>query len=129
MMTSYSPHETPGPYVANLALYAEPSCYERSPVVDRHASFERGAERPVRSPLQRLAAFLSAISRNNVYEGRDARHVPDALTAAFVGSLLSLDLEDLSRLLGVLKYRGLVELGPTNGLWLLDIPAIERLAD
>jgi len=71
---------------------------------------------------------LSAISRNNAYEGRDPRYVPDALTAAFVGSLLSLDLEDLSRLLGVLKYRGLVELSPTNGLWLLDIPAIERLA-
>jgi hypothetical protein len=90
---------------------------------------EFGAERPVRPPLQRLAALLSAISRNNAYEGRYARHVTETLTATSVGNLLSLDREELLRLLGVLKYRGLVARAPTNGLWLLDIPAIERLAD
>jgi hypothetical protein len=129
MMMSYSPHETPRPHVANPALNAELSRYERTPIIERNAPFEPGAERPVRSPIQRLAGLLTAISRNNAYEGRDPRYVPDTLTAAFVGSLLALDLEDLSRLLGVLEYRGLVALGPTKGLWLLDIPAIERLAD
>jgi hypothetical protein len=118
----------PAPYVANPALYAEPGFRERKPAAARYFGFEPGVERPVRSPLQRLAALLSAISRNNVYEGRDARHIPDTLTAAFVGNLLALDVEDLTRLLGVLKYQGLVDIGPAHDLLLLDIPAIEELA-
>ena len=128
MMMSYSPHETPRPHVANPDLNGALGRYERTPIIERNAPFGPGADRPVRSPIQRLAGLLTAISRNNVYEGRDARLIPDTLTAVFVGNLLGLNLDDLSRLLGVLKYQGLVDIGQANGLLLLDIPAIERLA-
>jgi CRP-like cAMP-binding protein len=81
-----------------------------------------------RAPGQRLAAFLSAIARNNAYEGRDPRVIPETLTAGFVADLLRIDVEELAGELAGLRSQGLVDQTSSKGLVLLDPVAVERLA-
>ena len=57
-------------------------------------------------PLSRVAALLVSISRNNGYEGRDPRVMPDTLTSGFVADLLGLDIASLAALLVDLRRRG-----------------------
>lgn len=80
-------------------------------------------------PLARVAALLVSISRNNSYEGRDPRTVPDALTSGFVADLLGVDISMLAGLLVDLRRRGLIESGAGATLRLRDIPGLERLAN
>ena len=57
----------------------------------------------------RVAALLSAISRNNRYEGRDPAVIPDCFSSGFVADLLGLSISDLSDALVELKHRGLLQ--------------------
>ena len=82
-----------------------------------------------RKPLERVAALLVAISRNNTYEGRDPRTIPDALTAGFVAQLLGIDVGTLADLLVSLEYQGLVASTASAGLKLTNLAGLERLAD
>ena len=44
-------------------------------------------------PIERVAAFLVAVSRNNSYEGRDPNAIPDFLSSGFVADLLGLSID------------------------------------
>ncbi|MGZ5889205.1 MAG: hypothetical protein ACXWJS_01230 [Hyphomicrobium sp.] len=82
-----------------------------------------------RTPIERVAAFLVAISQNNEYEGRDARTIPDSLTCGFVAQLLDIDVPLLADLLVSLECRGLVTSSPSAGLELTNLVGLEELAD
>ena len=80
-------------------------------------------------PLARVAALLVSISRNNGYEGRDPRVMPDTLTSGFVADLLGIDIASLSALLVDLRRRGLIDSEPSSALRLKDLAGLETLAD
>jgi hypothetical protein len=81
------------------------------------------------NPLQRIAALLIGISRNNQYEGRDPHAVPDSLTSGFVAELLGIEVPALAGLLITLEDEGLVAPVPGAGLSLTNLAGLERLAD
>jgi hypothetical protein len=106
---------TPPPFgrrVRGSAHAATPACIPRT-----HAE-----------PLARIAALLISISRNNVYEGRDPKVMPDSLTSGFVADLLGIEIDDLAAQLMELQRRGLVD-SEGSTLRLKDMAALERLAD
>ena len=80
-------------------------------------------------PLGRVAALLVSISRNNSYEGRDSRVIPDTLTSGFVADLLGLEIGSLAALLVDLRRRGLIDSAPSSSLLLKDLDGLEMLAD
>jgi CRP/FNR family transcriptional regulator, anaerobic regulatory protein len=80
-------------------------------------------------PLSRVAALLVSISRNNGYEGRDPRVMPDTLTSGFVADLLGLDIGSLAAMLVDLRRRGLIDSDASSALHLKDIAKLESLAD
>lgn len=82
-----------------------------------------------RTPLQRIASLLIAISQNNLFEGRDPHAVPDALTSGFVAQLLGIEVPALVALLVTLERQGLVAPVPAAGLRLTNLAGLERLAD
>ena len=92
----------------------------------RRRSLEIGARD---NPLTRVAALLVSISRNNGYEGRDPKSMPDTLTSGFVADLLGLDIGSLAALLVDLRRRGLIDSDPTPTLRLKDLKGLEALAD
>ncbi len=81
-----------------------------------------------RAPLERVAAFLVAISKNSRHEGRDPCAIPDSLTCGFVADLLGFPIATLASLLKVLEERGLVAPDLQAGLVLKDLPALGKLA-
>ena len=81
------------------------------------------------APLERIAAFLVAISRNNTYEGRDPYTIPDSLTCGFVAQLLNIGVQELADLLVALEHQGMVASAPTAGLKLTNLDDLESLAD
>jgi CRP/FNR family transcriptional regulator, anaerobic regulatory protein len=106
----------------------------RSPVKDAgDAAFALRRRSIVRSgrlaPLERIAAFLVAISRNNTYEGRDPYTIPDSLTCGFVAQLLNIGVQELADLLVALEHQGMVASAPTAGLKLTNLDDLESLAD
>jgi hypothetical protein len=82
-----------------------------------------------RNPIERVAAFLVAISQNNRYEGRDPHTIPDSLTSGFVADLLGIDVPVLADLLITLERKGLVAANRSAGLTLTNFPGLEKLAD
>jgi Crp-like helix-turn-helix protein len=82
-----------------------------------------------RNPIERVAAFLVAISQNNRYEGRDPHTIPDSLTSGFVANLLGVDVPVLADLLIALERKGLVAANRSAGLTLTNFPGLEKLAD
>lgn len=72
------------------------------------------------SPVQRLAAFLIAVSRLNEVEGRDTNVISDLLHCGVVAKYLGMDIDTLSNALIELEARALVEQSPTGGLRLCD---------
>jgi CRP/FNR family transcriptional regulator len=86
-----------------------------------------GTGRP--SPLVRVTSFLVAISRNNSYEGRDIRSIPDTLTCGFVADLLGLSIASLADILVGLEDRGLIVAEGSSGLRITDLAGLERLAE
>jgi hypothetical protein len=81
-----------------------------------------------RGPLQRVAALLVAISRNNEYEGRDPNAIPEALTCGFVADLLDLSVASLAHVLVELQDRGLIVGVPSSGVRVTDLAGLDRLA-
>jgi CRP/FNR family transcriptional regulator, anaerobic regulatory protein len=80
------------------------------------------------APLERVAAFLVAISKNNRHEGRHPNAIPDSLTCGFVADLLGFPIATLGSLLKILEERGLVAPDAQAGLLLKDLPGLETLA-
>jgi CRP/FNR family transcriptional regulator len=81
-----------------------------------------------RAPLERVAAFLVAVSRNNRHEGRDPNAIPDSLTCGFVADLLGFPIATLASLLKILEERGLVAPDAQAALLLRDLHGLEKLA-
>ena len=76
----------------------------------------------------RVAALLSAISRNNRYEGRDPAVIPDCFSSGFVADLLGLSVSHLADALVELKRRGLLQ-EQGSALRLTDLSALESLVE
>ena len=92
--------------------------YQRRKLVAANAS----------SPLCRVAAFLVAVSNIGRAEGRDPNHVSDKLRSGAVATLLGIDVTMLASMLAELQDRALVVPDEDGGLWLKNLPALERLA-
>jgi CRP/FNR family transcriptional regulator len=82
-----------------------------------------------RNPIERVAAFILALSHGNSYEGRNPNIITDSMKCGVVASYLALSVESLARALVKLEERGMIENCPPLGLRLNDIAALERLAD
>jgi CRP-like cAMP-binding protein len=76
----------------------------------------------------RVAALLSAISRNNRYEGRDPAVIPDCFSSGFVADMLGLSVSHLADALVELKRRGLLQ-EQGSALRLTDLSALESLVE
>jgi CRP/FNR family transcriptional regulator, anaerobic regulatory protein len=59
-------------------------------------------------PLERVAAFLLALSNNNASEGRDSNVIGDSMECGIAADYLQLSVDDLGDLLIELKERGLI---------------------
>src|SRR5262245_53612493 len=81
------------------------------------------------TPLECVAAFLVAVSRQNVHEGRDPTIVSDSLESGTAASLLNLDIDTLARCLVELEYMALIEPGPDGSIRLRSIDLLELVAD
>lgn len=88
-----------------------------------------GDDRGRSSPVERLAAFLVSVSRQNEYDGRDPAIVSDSLRCGVVSRLLNLDISTTSDALRELQSMDLVEPYPGSALRLKDIEGLERIAD
>ena len=102
-----------------------PSSEEAAFALRRHSIVRSSSQ----APLERVAALLVAISRNNEYEGRDRRTIPDSLTCGFVAQLLGIEVPVLADLLVSLERQGLVASTPPSVLELTNLAGLERLAD
>ena len=76
----------------------------------------------------RVAALLSAISRNNRYEGRNPAVIPDCFSSGFVADLMGLTVDDLAGALVELKHRELVQ-DEGSALRLTDLSKLESLVE
>jgi len=80
------------------------------------------------SPLQRVANFLLALASINASEGREPLIVTDDVSTGFVAEQLQMTIETLEAALLSLRRSGLVTV-TDSGLRILDVPALETLAD
>jgi CRP/FNR family transcriptional regulator, anaerobic regulatory protein len=82
------------------------------------------------APIECVAAFLVALSRQNANEGRDPSLVAGSCECVSTASLLlDLDTAVFERALVRVQRMGLVEPLPNGLLHLKDIPALEGVAD
>jgi len=81
-----------------------------------------------RNPVERVAAFLVALSQINKREGRDANVIDAPWQCGIVADQLDLSLDVLARILVEFEKRGLVETCPPRGLRLKDLVTLEGLA-
>lgn len=82
-----------------------------------------------RTAVERLASYLVAISELAAREGRDPTFVSNEISSGFVASRLQMDIDTLAATLVLLEKQGLVEPMPDGGLRLIDVSALETLAD
>jgi CRP/FNR family transcriptional regulator, anaerobic regulatory protein len=110
---------------------ADPRARDRlKQAIDREVDFVRDSlvKSGRESPVERVAAFLVALSRNNKSEGRDPSIITDSMQCGVVATYLSLSVDALGELLAELEKRGLIEPHPSRGLRLKDLNALELLA-
>jgi len=82
-----------------------------------------------RSAMERVASFLLALSRRNARNGERTDAIKLPMTRADIGDFLGLTIETVSRTFTKLKLQGLIELDQSSGVRLLDVNALEDLAD
>ncbi len=80
------------------------------------------------SPLRRVAAFLTVLSRLNEIEGRDPAVISESLRSGDVAAFLNMDVEVLAGQLLELQQRELVSLTGKGGLRLEKPADLEGLA-
>ena len=81
-----------------------------------------------RNPVERVAAFLLAVSQINKREGRDANVIGTSWQCALVADQLELGIDLLARILVEFEKRGLIESCPSGDLRLKDLATLEGLA-
>lgn len=89
---------------------------------------DRALRSGVGKPVERIAAFLLAVSSMAAREGGEACKIPDTLGCGYVAGMLSMSVDGLADGLKKLERRGLVKI-TDKGLELRNIPALEMLAD
>ena len=82
-----------------------------------------------RSATERVVGFLLALSRRNTRNGQDPAFFELPMTRADIGDFLGLTIETVSRTFTKLKSIGLIELPQSNRVKLVDIGALENLAE
>lgn len=85
-------------------------------------------DRGAAAPIDRVAAYLVAISRQNATEGRDPTVIADSMNSGAVAYMLDLDISTLGRALLELQGMGLVEQHSEADLHLTDIESLEHIA-
>lgn len=86
-------------------------------------------DRRATTALECVASFLVAISRQNVYEGRDPLVISDSLTCGVVGELLKMNLDVLAQSLLQLKKIGIIADGPGDEIVIRDLGTLIMIAD
>jgi len=81
-----------------------------------------------RDPVERVAAFLVALSHVNRREGRDPNVIDASWQCAFVADQLVLSIDLLAHILVEFEKRGLIESCPSRCLRLKDLVTLEGLA-
>jgi CRP/FNR family transcriptional regulator len=82
-----------------------------------------------RSATERVVGFLLALSRRNARNGQDPAVFELPMTRADIGDFLGLTIETVSRTFTKLRSLGLIELPQSNRVKLIDIDALESLAE
>jgi CRP/FNR family transcriptional regulator len=82
-----------------------------------------------RSAAERLAAFLLAMSRRAERNGQDGSVIDLPMTRADIGDFLGLTIETVSRTFTKLRQRRIIDLAQSARVQLLDIVALEELAE
>jgi CRP/FNR family transcriptional regulator len=82
-----------------------------------------------RSAMERVAGFLLALSRRNERNRLDPANIELPMTRADIGDFLGLTIETVSRTFTKLKCLGLIALPQSSRVKLLDIGALESLAE
>ena len=82
-----------------------------------------------RSATERVVSFLLAFSRRNARNGQDPSAFELPMTRADIGDFLGLTIETVSRTFTKLKTMRLIELPQSNRVKLININALESLAD
>lgn len=78
--------------------------------------------------VQRLAAFLSYLSRFNSYEGRDPLLIGDEITCQVVSDYLGAEIEALAQALKQLCDLGAIEILEERGLRIRDTEFLDYIA-
>lgn len=89
----------------------------------------RLSDRMRSTPTECIAAFLVAVSRQNLNEGRNPQIISDTLKCGLVSDLLGIDIDTLEHALRELQAAGLIEPCASAGLLLKDLSALEAVAD
>lgn len=82
-----------------------------------------------RSAVERLAAFLVALSRRAARRGDNPREIVLPMTRTDIGDFLGLTIETVSRMFTKLKAEGLIGVEQCILVTINDAPALTRLAD
>jgi CRP-like cAMP-binding protein len=82
-----------------------------------------------RSACERVAAFLLALSRRNRRVGKPKDMLDLPMTRADIGDFLGLTIETVSRTLTKFKSRGFIDLPQSARVRLVNMIALERLAE
>jgi CRP/FNR family transcriptional regulator len=111
---------------------ASPEASERQAVLtEREFAARRRELVPAKPhhPVQRVAAFLTAMYHMNRHEGRNPADIAEFLKTGDVAAFLDLKIEDLADALAELKARGVVDRADHGGLVILQPGELERLSD
>jgi CRP/FNR family transcriptional regulator len=82
-----------------------------------------------RTAVERVAAFLLAMSRRSERKGGDAATIDLPMTRSDIGDFLGLTIETVSRTFTKLRQLGVIDLAQSTLVQVLDIEALERLAE
>jgi CRP/FNR family transcriptional regulator len=82
-----------------------------------------------RSAMERVAAFLLALSRRNQRNGEDPTSFELPMTRTDIGDFLGLTIETVSRTLSKLRMLGIIDLPQSHRVKLLDTERLEGLAE
>jgi CRP/FNR family transcriptional regulator, anaerobic regulatory protein len=86
----------------------------------------RATESTKGKPVERLAAFLSAVSHLSANEGRDPLLVSDEIPSGYIAEHLDMTIDGLLSALRELEQRGIVR-ATKGGLRIADLHALENL--
>jgi CRP/FNR family transcriptional regulator len=82
-----------------------------------------------RTAVERVAAFLLAMSRRSERRGGHAAFVDLPMTRSDIGDFLGLTIETVSRTFTKLRQQGVIDLAQSTRVHILDTRTLERLAE